>query len=199
MQPCDDTFLTTAPLLNRFSIDLPVTSATAWSECTRPGALSWCTLITGSRYLTPPQGIDTVRELSMRPSAIKAREHYFRWEEEPNIRYRNTFYAAAFTVPGLQRFAEDMLVEEIATGCRLTWTFAIEPKPPAPRAAHAWLHHHHERLAPDRERYKDLLRPTVGELPPLRLRTRATSCARRKGPEDAGCCTDRPPGIDHSS
>ncbi|MDI9918625.1 SRPBCC family protein [Rhodococcus sp. IEGM 1379] len=130
MQPCDDTFLTTAPLLNQFSIDLPVTTATAWSECTRPGTLSWCTLITGSRYLTPPQGIDTVRELSMRPSAIKASEHYFRWEEEPNNRYRNTFYASAFTVPGLQRFAEDMLVEELATGCRLTWTFAIEPKPP---------------------------------------------------------------------
>lgn len=50
--------------------------------------------------------------------------------EEPNIRYRNTFYAAAFRVPGLQRFAEDMLVEELATGCRLTWTFAIERKPP---------------------------------------------------------------------
>lgn len=116
-------------LLNRFSIDLPVTSAAAWSEFTRPGALSWCTLITGSRYLTPPQrGIDTVRELSMRPSAIKAREHYFRWEEEPNILYRNTFYASAFTAPGLQRFAEDMLVEELATGRRLAWTFAIEPK-----------------------------------------------------------------------
>lgn len=65
----------------------------------------------------------------MKPSSIKAKEHYFLWDETPNMRYRNTFYAPAFTVPGLHRFAEDVLIEQRAAGCRLTWTFAIEAKP----------------------------------------------------------------------
>ncbi|MGF0255777.1 SRPBCC family protein [Rhodococcus erythropolis] len=130
LQPCNETFLTTAPMINQFSVELPVSSKTAWLEMTQAGALSWCTFITGSRYLTPqPLGVGAVRELSMMPSSIKAKEHYFLWDETPNRRYRNTFYVTAFTVPGLHIFAEDVLIEQLAAGCRLTWTFAIDPKP----------------------------------------------------------------------
>ncbi|MFI7163874.1 SRPBCC family protein [Rhodococcus erythropolis] len=128
--PCDESFLSTAPMINRFSVELPVSSETAWIEMTQAGALSWCTFITGSRYLTPqPFGVGAVRELSMMPSSVKAKEYYFLWDETPNIRYRNTFYVSAFTAPGLRRFAEDVLIEQRVAGCRLTWTFAIEPKP----------------------------------------------------------------------
>lgn len=130
LQPCDESFLSTAPMINRFSVELPVSSKTAWLEMTQAGALSWCTFITGSRYLTPqPLGVGAVRELSMMPSSIKAKEHYFLWDETPNAHYRNTFYVSELTAPGLRRFAEDVLVEQLSAGSRLTWTFAIEPKP----------------------------------------------------------------------
>lgn len=128
LSPCDQTFLETAPFVRRFSVALSVSAESAWAELTRDNTLSWCTFITSSRSLSPrPFGAGTRRELSMRPSAVKATEEYFRWEEVPGLRYRNTFYVSGFTVPGLRRFAEDTLVEQSATGSRLTWTFAIEP------------------------------------------------------------------------
>ncbi|QKT12930.1 SRPBCC family protein [Rhodococcus sp. W8901] len=130
LSACDETFLETAPFVRRFSVPLPVSAETAWAELTRDNTLSWCTFIAGSRFLTPrPFGAGTRRELSMRPSAVKATEEYFRWEEVPGLRYRNTFYVSGFTVPGIRRFAEDTLVEPRASGSRLTWTFAIEPGP----------------------------------------------------------------------
>ncbi|CAM2842164.1 SRPBCC family protein [Prescottella defluvii] len=130
LSPCDPTFLETAPFVRRFSVALSVSAESAWAELTRDDTLSWCTFIAGSRYLTPrPFGADTRRELSMRPSALKASEKYFRWEEDPGLRYRNTFYVSGFTAPGLRRFAEDTLVEQNSSGSQLTWTFAIEPGP----------------------------------------------------------------------
>lgn len=124
----DESLLETAPFVRRFSIDLSVSADAAWAELTRDDALSWCTPITGSRYLTQrPFGPGTRRQLSMRPSALKATEEYFRWEENPGVRYRNTFYVSRFTAPGLRRFVEDTLVEGRPSGSRLTWTFAIEP------------------------------------------------------------------------
>jgi len=126
----DETLLETAPFVRRFSVDLSVSAESAWAELTRDNTLAWCGSISGTRYLTPrPFGPGTRRELSMRPSALKATEEYFRWEETPRVRYRNTFYASRFTAPGLRRFAEDTLVEQLASGSRLTWTFAIEPGP----------------------------------------------------------------------
>ncbi|WP_165497046.1 hypothetical protein [Rhodococcus sp. ABRD24] len=43
----------------------------------------------------------------MRPSALKATEEYYRWEETPGVRYRNTFYVSRFTAPGLHRLETD--------------------------------------------------------------------------------------------
>lgn len=126
----DETLLKTAPLVRRFSVDLPVPAESAWAELTRDDTLAWCGSISGTRYLTPrPFGVGTRRELSMRPSVLKATEEYFRWEENPGVRYRNTFYVSRFTAPGVRRFVEDVLVEQCTSGSRLTWTFAIESGP----------------------------------------------------------------------
>lgn len=126
----DETHLETASFVRSFSVALSVSAESAWAELTRDDALAWCSSVTGSRYLTPrPFGVGTRRELSMRPSTVKATEEYFRWEETPRVRYRNTFYVSRFTVPGLRHFIEDTLVERLASGSRLTWTFAIEPGP----------------------------------------------------------------------
>ncbi|ORJ93679.1 hypothetical protein A6F58_18455 [Prescottella equi] len=57
---------------------------------------------------------------------MKATEEHFRWEDTSRVRYRNTFYVSRFTAPGLRLFVEDTLVERLASGSRLTWTFAIE-------------------------------------------------------------------------
>ncbi|WP_337110195.1 SRPBCC family protein [Prescottella equi] len=124
----DETHLETATFGRRFSVALSVSAESVWAELTRDNALAWCSSVTSSRYLTPrPFGVGTRRELSMRPSAVKATEEYFRWEETSRVRYRNTFYVSRFTVPGLRLFVEDILVERLASGSRLTWTFAIEP------------------------------------------------------------------------
>ncbi|MCA1006037.1 SRPBCC family protein [Rhodococcus hoagii] len=126
----DETLLETAPFVRRFSVDLSVPAESAWAGLTCDNTLAWCGSISGTRYLTPrPFEVGTRRELSMRPSALKATEEYFRWEETPPVRYRNTFYVSRFTAPGLRRFVEDVLVEQCASGSRLTWTFAIEPGP----------------------------------------------------------------------
>jgi len=126
----DESLLETASFVRRFSVDLPASADAAWAELTRDDALAWCGSVSGTRYLTPrPFGVGTRRELSMRPPALKATEEYFRWEETPGVRYRNTFYVSRFTAPGLRQFVEDTLVEQLTSGSRLTWTFAIEPGP----------------------------------------------------------------------
>lgn len=127
LDPCDESFLRRAPFVRVFTADLPVSAERAWTELTSDGALSWCRLAAGARYTSPrPFGVGTTRELTLKPSLAKAQEHYFLWEEEPRVRYRNTFYIERATAPGLRRFGEDSVVEQTVTGCRFTWTFAIE-------------------------------------------------------------------------
>ncbi|MGL4305001.1 MAG: SRPBCC family protein [Mycobacteriaceae bacterium] len=126
LEPCDEKFFQTAPIIHSFAIDLPVPTEVAWAELTGPQALSWCTGVKKVEFTSPkPYAVGTTRTVSLSIGVV-SHEKYFRWEEGR----RNTFYMETSSAPGLRRFGEDTLVEPIAGGSRLTWSFAIELKGP---------------------------------------------------------------------
>ncbi len=122
----DDDFLTSAPLRTTKVLDTSLPAEELWQYLTADDALvSWSPAVTGFKWTTPrPFGVGTERELTIGGGAVKVREHFYRWEEGK----RKSFYVAASTRPGINRFAEDYIVESTPGGSRLTWVVAVEPK-----------------------------------------------------------------------
>lgn len=126
LQPCDDSFLMTAPARYVGRIDTPLPADRVWVELTRDGTLAWCRVISRVTWTSPrPFGVGTTRAVRLRTGALTLSEHYFHWEDGR----RKSFYVTHSSLPLFRRFAEDYLVEATPGGSRLTWTIAAEPLP----------------------------------------------------------------------
>lgn len=123
LSPADDDFLTSAPAITIQVLDVAVPAATLWAALAADDAVvSWGPGATACRWTGgKPYGVGTVREVTV-AGVVTVREHFYRWDEGK----RMTFFVAESTRPGIRRMAEDYVVEETATGSRLTWTVAME-------------------------------------------------------------------------
>lgn len=126
-----DDFLTSTWLFP-FSVDLNVDPATFWAELNGPAALSWCRFIRSVKWTSPPPRnvVGTTRAATLAMTGTTLQERYFQWQESSD-RYVNSFWVAASNTPGLRRFAERYEVVPNGGGCRVTWTFLIEPVLPS--------------------------------------------------------------------
>lgn len=126
LHPCEHVgldFIDAAP--NRFanSVDLAITpeqlfevlaDADSWPK--------WASVITGVQWTTPePRGVGTMRTVTMRGGLVGA-EEFLAWEEHTLLAFR--FNEAS--EKRIRAFAERYDVVATATGCRLTWTLALE-------------------------------------------------------------------------
>lgn len=123
LSPADDDFLASAPAITTQVLDVPVPAAKLWAALAADDAVvSWGPGATACRWTGgKPYGVGTVREVTV-AGVVTVREHFYRWDEGK----RMTFFVAESTRPGIRRMAEDYVVEETATGSRLTWTVAME-------------------------------------------------------------------------
>ncbi|PZS15773.1 MAG: SRPBCC family protein [Pseudonocardiales bacterium] len=125
MQPADGTFFQTAPYIYRFPIDLPVPPERVWESLTSERSVAaWGPGVQSLRWTSPrPFGVGTTREVVLPLRSITVIEQYFRWDEGKGY----SFFVREANRAVLRRMAEDYLLEPSASGCRFTWTFAIEP------------------------------------------------------------------------
>lgn len=122
----DDEFLATAACRYVHTVDIPRSPQSVWEMLTADDALvSWSTAITASKWMSPrPFGIGTTRLVTL-GGFVRLEERFYRWDEGE----RMTFTVDAASIPGLRRFAEDLVLEPAPGGARLTWTFALEGNP----------------------------------------------------------------------
>ncbi|WP_068274160.1 SRPBCC family protein [Aldersonia kunmingensis] len=127
LEPADDVFLLTAPERFVHKVDLPLPPARVWDLLTGDDALSsWSRVITAATWTTPrPFGVGTIREVVL-GGAVRVEERFYRWIENE----RMTFSVDAASIPGLHRFAEDLVLHPTAHGTLLQWTIAIEGNAP---------------------------------------------------------------------
>lgn len=126
LEPIDVDFFDSAPITYRIDVNLPVTPARAWAELTRQNTLDWCRAIKSIEFTSPaPYGVGTTRRAALPGAGLS--EHFFVWDEDAATgNYRNAFYAASASTPGLRRFGELTEVTPADVGCRLIWLFGIE-------------------------------------------------------------------------
>ncbi|GAA3531363.1 SRPBCC family protein [Aeromicrobium panaciterrae] len=126
LHPCDRVgldFVDSAP--NRFanSVELNITpeqlfevlaDAESWPR--------WAKVITHVEWTSPePRGVGTTRLVTMRGGLLGS-EEFLAWEEHTMMAFR--FNEAS--EKRIKAFAERYDVVETPTGCRLTWTMAME-------------------------------------------------------------------------
>ncbi|MFF0634047.1 SRPBCC family protein [Nocardia sp. NPDC004151] len=126
LTPTDDTFLTTAAHRYVHVVDLPGSPQAVWQLLIADDALaSWSAAVTSVEWLSPrPFRAGTTRVVTL-GGVVSLLERFYRWEPGS----RMTFTVDAASIPGLKHFAEDIRLEPISTGTRLTWTFALEGTP----------------------------------------------------------------------
>lgn len=125
LAPCDADVFDAAPVRYRYPMELSASAERVWAELTGDRPLSWCRLLGNGRYTTDrPFGVGTNRTIQV-AGLLRLRQRFFRWEEGR----RHSFFAVQASLPLFHRFAEDYLIEPTPTGCRFTWTFALEPGP----------------------------------------------------------------------
>ncbi|WP_330252996.1 SRPBCC family protein [Nocardia sp. NBC_00565] len=119
----DDDFLTTAARRYIHTVDIAADPAAVWTALTADDALvSWSAVITAAAWTAPrPFGVGTTRTVTL-GGAVRLDERFYRWDEGK----RMTFTVDSASIPGLRRFAEDIVLTPHAEGTRLTWTFALE-------------------------------------------------------------------------
>ena len=126
VRPVDDSFFETAPLVIPVTVELAATPAQVWEALGSDRMWSWLPVLDRLRWLTPrPLTQGAVRVLRV-ARLFSIEEHFYRWEDER----RATFHVTASTRPVLDALAEDFVLEPTATGTRLTWTMALDPKLP---------------------------------------------------------------------
>lgn len=128
LEPADESFFRTAPIVHRYPVKLPVPPERVWESIASEASLSgWRGLHVPRLTWTSPRpfGIGTTREVVLPLGAMTVRERFFRWDEGKGY----SFYVEAANRPLLERFAEDYVVEPDGDGTLLTWTIALEPKP----------------------------------------------------------------------
>ncbi len=126
VRPVDDSFFATAPLVIPVTVELDATPGEVWEALGSDRMWSWLPVLDQLRWLTPrPLTQGAVRVLRV-ARLFSIEEHFYRWEDER----RATFHVTSSTRPVLNALAEDFVLEPTATGTRLTWTMAVEPKLP---------------------------------------------------------------------
>ena len=129
VRPVDDSFFATAPRSIPVTVELAATPAQVWEALGSDRMWSWLPVLDRLRWLTPrPLSEGAVRVLRV-ARLFTIEEHFYRWEDER----RATFHVTAATRPVLNALAEDFVLEPTATGTRLTWTMALDPKVPGAR------------------------------------------------------------------
>ncbi|MEU1951425.1 SRPBCC family protein [Nocardia rhamnosiphila] len=123
LSPSDDAFLDTAAHRYTHIVDIPAPPPRVWDTLIADDALvSWSAVVTSAKWTSPrPFGIGTTRDVTL-GGLIRLEERFYRWDEGS----RMTFTVDAASVPGLNRFAEDIALLPLATGTRIIWTFALE-------------------------------------------------------------------------
>lgn len=127
MAAVDETFFSTAPHVYTFVQDLPVSPERVWESLASDHSVAdWSPLLHSIEWTSPrPFGVGTTRTVVLPTKAITIHEYFFRWEEG----HRFSFYGTDANLPLFARFAEDYIVEPGPTGCRFTWSFALERTP----------------------------------------------------------------------
>lgn len=127
LQSADREFLEWAPLRIVHILDIDLSSDALWRSLTADDALvPWAPGITRADWTsTRPLGVGSRRIVEAAGGVAALSERFFRWEEGA----RFSFYVEAASLPGFRKFAEDVVLEPILGGCRLTWTFAVEAQP----------------------------------------------------------------------
>ncbi|SOJ54732.1 hypothetical protein MSIMFB_02225 [Mycobacterium simulans] len=127
-EPVDLSFIETAPIVFRNSVDLAITpeqlfevlaDAESWPR--------WAKVITKVTWTSPePYGAGTTRTVEMR-GGIVGDEEFLTWEPFTHVAFRFN----KCSTRAVAAFAEDYRVEVIPGGCRLTWTMAQQPAGPS--------------------------------------------------------------------
>lgn len=119
----DDDFL--AGTAHRYThvVELPHSPERVWELlCADDALVSWSPLITGIEWTSPrPFGIGSTRIVTL-GGFVRLAERFYRWDTGS----RMTFTVDSASIPGLNRFAEDLVLYPSATGTSLVWTFALE-------------------------------------------------------------------------
>lgn len=124
LEEVGDDFLASATTKTVQVIDVPVPVEQLWDALSADDAVkAWSPAVSRVSWSAKPYGVGTIREVTI-GGAATVREQFYRWDENK----RMTFFVAESSRPGIRRFAEDYVVESTATGSRLTWTVALEPK-----------------------------------------------------------------------
>jgi carbon monoxide dehydrogenase subunit G len=122
LKPCDESFLSTAPHVYRYAMDLPVPPERVWESLTSAHSVADWTPLLHSIEWTSELGLGATRTVVLPVRALSIHEYFFVWDEGR----RFAFYGVEANRPLLHRFAEDYLVEPAGDGTRFTWTFALE-------------------------------------------------------------------------
>ncbi len=135
LEPIEDSFLHTAPLIIRSTVALPNSPEQVWEALGSDEMWSWFPAIDNLKWITPPGEAGCVRELRI-GRFITVEEEFYRWE--PNV--RSTFRVTKASHKAIKALAEDFLLDERADGgTTLTWTMAVRPAGPKPPAFLAGL------------------------------------------------------------
>ena len=132
LDPIDDSFFDTAPIVVPATVELDAPPQRVWDALGSDEMWSWAPIIDRLRWITPrPLSGTPVRRLRLL-GLVTIEEQFYRWEEPR----RATFRVTQSTRPLLRGLAEDFLLEELPGGrTRLTWTMALAPKGDVPPAA----------------------------------------------------------------
>jgi Polyketide cyclase / dehydrase and lipid transport len=133
LEAADEDLFATAPHVFRYSKRFAAPVERVWESLTSDESLAgWSATVSAVNWLSPrPFGIGTTREVVLAPGLARVRERYFRWDEGR----RHSFAVYEANLPVFRRFAEDYVVEPVASrstgvgdSTLFTWTVAIEPK-----------------------------------------------------------------------
>lgn len=126
LEQADAAFFLSAPIKIVHAIESNVDTENLWRALTADDALvSWARGLTRADWTsTRPFGVGSTRLVEAAGGVASLKEKFFRWDEGTQM----SFYVEAASLPGFRKFAEDVLVQQIPGGSRLTWTFAVEPQ-----------------------------------------------------------------------
>ncbi|MDP9093251.1 MAG: SRPBCC family protein [Actinomycetota bacterium] len=125
LQPCDESFFSSAPFVYRYPVELAVSPERVWQSLTSDEAIAaWGLGLHSLRWTSPrPFGVGTSREVVLPGKLMAVRERFFLWDDGR----RKAFHGTQANRALVRTFAEDYLVEASGAGSRFTWTIALEP------------------------------------------------------------------------
>ncbi|HMS73435.1 MAG TPA: SRPBCC family protein [Baekduia sp.] len=113
LEPIEDSFLHTAPLIIRSTVALPNSPEQVWEALGSDEMWSWFPAIDNLKWITPPGEAGCVRELRI-GRFITVEEEFYRWE--PNV--RSTLRVTKASHTDIKALAEDFLLDAARVPCR---------------------------------------------------------------------------------